>query len=316
MRMAATFAVIVWSCAVAVPALADIPITDAAQLTRRSETASVTVKLVPITTQRQEANGGVKCAVTTGKKADVTDPTVQPQPGSGRQMIRPFAPDMPAAPAPGAQGAALNSQTLFKSAGDVIAGLNASRSTLGAAQLDVRTASQQVGTAPTVMAALDMNSAARLRNNLAWNSAIGSANLWVTALNALNLAMTSDLSRAASGMRTATTLATNAIAPACPDGTIGSGTFASPCRPATSCSTTPPGTPTDPGCVTGRYANTDGNVLFTLARIQEAAQGAAAAAPAMQAPATRAPTVQVSTVQAPLLTKDGAALANIQSSAR
>ena len=185
----------------AAPALADIPVNDAAQLTQRSQTASTTVKLVPVTTQRQDANSGVKCAVTTGKKAAITNPTVQPQSGAGSQTIQSYGPDLPATPDPTAQGAALNSQTLFKSSGDVVAGLEASGSTMTAAQSAFKAAGQQVGTAPTVMAAIDMNSAARLQNNLAWNSATGSANLWVTALNALNLAMTSDMSRSALGMK-------------------------------------------------------------------------------------------------------------------
>ena len=80
-------------CGVA-PALADIPVDDAAQLTQRSQTASTTVKLVPVTTQRQDANSGVKCAVTTGKKATITNPTVQPsavwahRPASASQPYR------------------------------------------------------------------------------------------------------------------------------------------------------------------------------------------------------------------------------------
>lgn len=185
----------------AVPALADIPVNDAAQLTQKSLTAGTTVKLVPVTTQRQDANNGVHCAVTTGKKASVTNPTVQPQSGAGAQAIQSYAPDQPTTPDTTAQGAALNDQTLFQSSGNVVAGLNASGSTMTAAKSAFQSASQQVGTAQTVMASIDMNSAARLQNNLAWNGAIGSANLWVTAINALNLAMTSDMSRAALGMR-------------------------------------------------------------------------------------------------------------------
>ncbi|WP_245439177.1 hypothetical protein [Bradyrhizobium sp. SK17] len=226
-------------CGVA-PALADIPVDDAAQLTQRSQTASTTVKLVPVTTQRQDANSGVKCAVTTGKKATITNPTVQPQSGAGSQAIQTYGPDLPATPDPSAQGAALNSQTLFKSSGDVVAGLDASGSTMTAAQSAFKAAGQQVGTAPTVMAAIDMNSAARLQNNLAWNSAIGSANLWVTALNALNLAMTSDMSRSALGMRATAGAAQATSGPVCPVGMVGSGTAAVPCRAPSACSTTPP----------------------------------------------------------------------------
>jgi hypothetical protein len=253
------------------PVLADIPVNDSAQLTQRSQTASATVKLVPVTTQRQDANSGVKCAVTTGKKATITNPTVQPQSGAGRQAIQSYGPDLPATPDPTAQGAALNSQTLFKSSGDVVAGLEASGSTMTAAQSAFKAAGQQVGTAPTVMAAIDMNSAARLQNNLAWNSAIGSANLWVTALYALNLAMTSDMSRSALGMRATASPAPVTSGPVCPVGMTGSGTASNPCRTPTACSTTPPGSSPDPSCVSARYVDTDGNVIFYLAQAQNAA---------------------------------------------
>jgi hypothetical protein len=253
------------------PALADIPVNDAAQLTQRSQTAGAVVKLVPVTTQRQDANSGVKCAVTTGKKPNITNPTVQPQSGAGSQAIQSYGPDQPATPDPIAQGAALNSQTLFKSSGDVVAGLGASNSTMAAAQSAFKAAGQQVGTAPTVMAAIDMNSAARLQNNLAWNSAIGSANLWVTALNALNLAMTSDMSRSALGMRATASPTPATSGPVCPVGMTGSGAAADPCRAPTACSTVPPGSSPDPSCVRARYVDTDGNVIFYLAQTQNAA---------------------------------------------
>src|SRR5256885_16995975 len=94
----------------AAPAAANIPVDDAAQLAQRSETAGATVKLVPITTQRQDANQGVKCAVTTGKKASVVAPTVKPQAGAGSRTIQAYAPKMPAAPASDAQGAVLSTQ--------------------------------------------------------------------------------------------------------------------------------------------------------------------------------------------------------------
>jgi hypothetical protein len=121
------------------------------------------------------------------------------------------------------------------------------------------------------MAAIDMNSAARLQNNLAWNSAIGSANLWVTALNALNLAMTSDTSRSALGMRATASATQPTSDPLCPAGMAGSGTAADPCRAPSACSTTPPGSPPDPACVSARTIDTDGNVIFYLARAQSAA---------------------------------------------
>jgi hypothetical protein len=264
----------------ATPALADIPVNDAAQLTQRSQTASTTVKLVPVTTQRQDANSGVKCAVTTGKKAGVTNPTVQPQSGAGSQAIQSYGPDLPASPDPSAQGATLNSEMLFKSSGDVVAGLDASRQSMSAAQSAFQAAGQQVGSTQTVMAAIDMNSAARLQNNLVWNGAIGSANLWVTALNALNLALNSNMSRAATGMRATVTSTQPATGPACPVGMIGAGTASNPCRSPTACSTTAPGSSPDPSCISARHVDTDGNVIFYLAQAQAAAATGNIGAPA------------------------------------
>lgn len=260
----------------ATPVFANVPVNDAAQLTQRSETASTTVTLVPITTQRQDANKGVRCAVTTGKKANVTNPTVQPSAGAGVQAIQAYGPNLPATPDTTVQGATLNLQTLFQSAGNVVGGVDASRSTTVAAQSAFRTASQEVGTADTVMGALDMNSAARLQNNLGWNGVIGSTNLWLTALNALNIAATSDTSRAAGGMQAAVTTQQTASGQVCPVGMIGAGTAADPCRVTTTCQTTPPGSAPDPACVSARYVDTDSNVLSYLDQIQDAARAASA----------------------------------------
>lgn len=257
------------------PALANVPVKDAALLTRQSETAGVKVKLLPITTQRRDANRGVNCAVTTGKKANVADPTVQPQVGAGARTIQPYSPESRITPNGSARGAALSKETLFQSAGTVVGGIDASRSTLQAAQGAFRTAGQQAGIGETVMAALDMNSAARLQNNLAWNQAINSANLWVTAINALNLARNSDVSRAAGGMRATTSARGAQTGTVCPIGMIGSGTAADPCRSPSTCQTTAPGVPPDPACVSPRYVDAAGNVLFFLEQIQNAAAVAA-----------------------------------------
>lgn len=258
----------------AAPALANVPVNDAALLTKQAETAGTTVKLVPIKTQRKDANKGVKCAVTTGKKADVTNPTVQPQSGDGARKIQAYSPENSVTPAAGAKGAALNNQTLFQSAGNVVGGLDASRSTLQAAQNGFHTTGQQVGTAETVMAALDMNSAARIQNNLTWNEAINSTNLWVTALNALNLARISDGSRAAGGMRAGGATHPASTGTVCPTGTTGSGTALDPCRATSSCQSPKAGTSGDPACVSPRYVDTAGNVLFFLEQIQNAAAAA------------------------------------------
>jgi hypothetical protein len=223
---------IIGSCLWAGSAAASIPTIDAAQLTQHARTSSSTVQLVPIEGKRKDANQGVHCAVTTGKKASVSNPTVQPQSGAGSRMIQSYAPDMPPAPVAGAQGDTLNDQTLFKSTGDVAAGVDAGHATTAAVLSEFQTASRQVGTATTVMAALDMNSAARLQNGLAWNSVAGAANLWVQALNALNLAATSDASRTAIAMRTTFAAAPSTLVGVCPTGLVGTGSAADPCRSA------------------------------------------------------------------------------------
>ncbi len=258
------------SCVASGTAWAAVPTIDAAQLTQHSQTSSTTVQLVPITTKRQDTNDGVRCAVTTGKKAEISDPTVQPRTGAGSSAIHSYAPDMPTPPVGEARGAALNSQAIFKSTGDVVESVEASQATLGAAQSAFQKASSEVGTATTIMAAIDMNSAARLQNSLAWNGVTGSANSWVTAANALNLARNSDMSRASTGMRSLSASATGHTAPICPTGMVGSGTFGDPC-PTPTCSTTPPGTPADPACAGPRYVDSDANVRAYLAAMQDTA---------------------------------------------
>lgn len=275
--MRVLIAPLIASCLWAGSAAASIPTIDAAQLTQHARTSSSTVQLVPIEGKRKDANQGVHCAVTTGKKARVSDPTVQPQSGAGSRMIQSYAPDMPAAPVAGAQGAVLNSQTLFKSTGDVTAGVDAGHATIAAALSGFQAASRQVGTATTVMAALDMNSAARLQNGLAWNSVTGAANLWVQALNALNLAATSDASRTAIAMRTTVAAASSTLVGVCPTGLSGTGSAADPCRSAIC-------TASAATCVSS--SATDGaNVIFVMAPPNALAAELAAALQTLQASA-------------------------------
>lgn len=266
----------------ACPAIAAIPVEDAAQLTQHAMTSSSTVKLVPITTQRKDANSGVKCAVTTGKKASVSDPTVKPQAGAGSALIRDYAPELATTSVQAATGATLGRQTHFKSAGDVAAGVDASRSTTSGALTRFQADVGQVGTTTTVMASIDANSSARVENGYAWNGVIGSANLWVTALNALNLSSAGYASSAAGGMRAAPNPGPRSSVNACPVGMMGTGTTADPCKPAISCSTTPPGVSPDPGCISSRYTDTDDNVALYLASAQNASNtGAPAAYPSL-----------------------------------
>ena len=244
------------------PALAAIPVKDAAQLDRKIETSGAVIKLVPVTKKREVGNRGIKCAVTTGKKTDVADPAVKPKPGGGAKIIAPYGPDMPATPTPGATGGNLSRQYLFKETGDVASGVSASQSSVGAAQTRFQQASRQVGAAPTVMAAFDANSAAKLQNGFAWNGVIESANLWVTALNALALFDVSRTSHAASGMKAAGSSSGDIhLCPADRVGTPG----AAAAKP-------------DPACANGRYLDTNENVAAYLAGIQQQYQAASGGA--------------------------------------
>ncbi len=229
------------------PAWADIPTIDALQLDQHTKTSGTTVTLVPITTNRQSANGSVHCAVTTGKKAGVTNPTVQPQDGAGAQVIQSYSPSSPATPSTSATGGTLNDQTFFSSTGNVVGGLTASQSTLSATSSLFQSATPQVGTAPTIMGAFDMNTSARLQNGLVWNNAISAANLWVTTLNALNLSLTSGMSQVAAAMQS-----------------TASGSSAA----ASSISLCPT---TIVGCVGTRTASSSGAISAFLAGVQAAA---------------------------------------------
>lgn len=254
-------------------ASANVPVSDAALLGKQSETSSVKVKLVPITTKRQDASRGVNCAVTTGKNAVVTDPSVQPQSGAGAKAIQSFSPESPVTSNADATGAALSHLTLFQSAGAIFGGGDANRSTTQRARSAFQTASRQAGTVETVMGALDSNSGVRLQNNLAWNEAITMANLWVTAVNALNLALNGDISRAASGMRSVSAVMM-AKGSGCPPGTFASGRATELCRTPSTCETTGARATPDPGCVSPRYVDTFGNVLASLEQVQNAASAA------------------------------------------
>lgn len=282
MRMLVALAILVASLILALPALANIPVNDAAQLDRHAQTAGATTKLVPLTGQRKDANTGIKCSVTTGKQGSVKDPAIRPVAGAGAKVIQKYDPSMPAVPAAYARGGLLASQTHFSTTGNVIGDIEASRSSLAAAQDAFRTAGLQAGSAPALMGAIDMNSAARVQNGLAWNGAIDSANVWLTAINALNLALASDASRAAAAMEMGSGGQSRTTYPACPAGMAGNATSADPCRLQQRCSAMPLGTTPDPACVSARVSSNNGNVLFYLARAQ--AQNNADAADALIQP--------------------------------
>jgi hypothetical protein len=155
----------------------------------------------------------------------------------------------------------LSAQQLGSETGKVIAGVEATQGTVQATQGAYRARSGEVGSTKTVMEAFDQNTSIRIQNGMSWNQTIATANLLVQALNALNLANQSDTSQGARVL----------VGPrppllpgrTCPAGMTGTGTAADPCRPS-QCSTTPSGTPADPGCIVRRYVDSDGNVRTYL----------------------------------------------------
>jgi hypothetical protein len=256
--------------AMAAPAAADVPVIDVLQLDPRSETKATTVKLVPVKDDRKTTSAGVTCAVTTGRKAEVKDPGVKPTAGAGRKTVQAYAPDLPATPTAGATGGRLARETDFQTAATVVEGVRASQGTVTANRDTYTGLSGPVGSAPTVMAAMDQNSAIRVQNGLSWGQGASAGNLWVQALNALNLVGVSARSRAAEAMHFP--VAVTLSAPPTPGLGIGA------CAAGQIANTNPATRAAEP-CLTPRYVDTDTNVAAYLAQIQAVALAAAGVRP-------------------------------------
>lgn len=245
-----------------VPAMAAVPVNDAAQLERKAETSGKTLEMKSVLTQQNQKRAGVKCAVTTGKKGSVQNPATEPNTATGSNAVRPYGPDLPAQPQQGATGGTLNEQTLGATAGRTVAGVDASQSGVAATGDAYRARSGETGRAQTVMQAFDENSSIRIQNGMTWNQTMNAVNLWVQALNALNLAAQSDMSQGAGAVNPLVT--PTPPGPTCPMGYTGTGTAADPCRPPGCAATSP-----DNSCVLRRYVDSNGNVVTYLARMQE-----------------------------------------------
>ena len=243
------------------PAIAAVPVNDAAQLERKSETSSKTLEMKSVLTQQSQKRAGVKCAVTTGKKGSVQNPSTEPNAATGSNAIRPYGPELPAQPQQGATGGTLNEQTLGATAGKTVAGVDASQSGVAATGDAYRARSGEAGRAGTVMQAFDENSSIRVQNGMTWNQVMNATNLWVQALNALNLASQSDMSQGAGAVNP---LVTPTPPQVCPAGFAGTGTASDPCRPPGCSSTVASNT-----CVIRRFIDANGNVLTYLERVQE-----------------------------------------------
>lgn len=264
-----------------IPALAAVPTRDQAILNQRTETSTVKVRLLDTTKKTGTNTKGIRCATTTGQRGSTRDTTQPVTPNGGDRRVQQFdpgiqrAPDTTSSPAgnsPINPGRNAQQRALMDGTSTVIGGVDTQAAIIPDTQAQYRQLGQGVGTAPTVMGALDQNSAVRIQNGLTWNQTTQSANLLVQALNTANLFNVGQVSASAGGMNTGLPQPTPTGGGMCAAGFIGRGTTDDPCRPATSvCSTTPPGTTPDPACISQRYIDRSGNVATYLGGVQDAA---------------------------------------------
>jgi hypothetical protein len=290
MRVWRAFAILAVLAAGTGSALAAVPTRDQAILNQRTETSTVKVRLLD-TTRKTDTNArGIRCATTTGQRGTTRDTTQPVAPNGGDQRLRQFDPGVQRAPdttssppgnPPINPGRNAQQRALMDGTSTVVGGVDVTAAIIPDTQAQYRQLGQGVGTAPTVMGALDQNSAVRIQNGITWNQSTQSANLLVQALNTANLFNVSQLSASAGGMNTGLPVPNPTSGGMCAVGYIGRGTADDPCRPATSvCSTTPPGVAPDPSCVSQRYVDRSGNVAVYLGGVQDASLTALILAPA------------------------------------
>ena len=129
-----------------------------------------------------------------------------------------------------------------------------------------QTASGRIGGSPTIMAGYDQNSSGGTQNGVSWNQVLATANLLVSAYNAINMMRVSQASQAARGMSFTSFPSGSRLLPGnaiCGAGYRGGGTANSPCIQALSqfCQSL-----LDGGCVERRVADSLGNVVVYLER--------------------------------------------------
>jgi hypothetical protein len=263
MRLLLTSAILLGSASAA---LADIPVEDAEQLTQKIQTSTLTTTLVPVQQKQRDGQKGIDCATHTGQKGAVQNNTVTPIASAGAAAVQSYAPQTPPARAANATGPTLAIQNFGSAAGDVVAGNMASQATIVSNGPTYQTASGLIGGSPTIMAGYDQNSSGGTQNGVSWNQVLATANLLVSAYNAINMMRVSQASQAARGMSFTSfssgsgLLATNSI---CGAGYRGGGTANSPCTLASSpfCQSL-----LDGGCVERRVTDSLGNVTVYLDR--------------------------------------------------
>jgi hypothetical protein len=263
MRLLLTSAFLLGS---ATAALADIPVEDAEQLTQKIQTSALTTTLVPVQQKQRDGQKGIDCATHTGQRGAVQNNTATPNSSAGAAAVQSYDSQMPPARATNATGSTLATQNLGSAAGDIVAGNMATQATIVSNGPTYQSAAGLIGGSPTIMAGYDQNSSGGTQNGISWNQVLATANLLVSAYNAINMMRVSQASQAARGMSFTSfpsgsgPLASNAI---CGAGYRGGGTANSPCILASSpfCQSL-----LDGGCVERRVADSLGNVIVYLER--------------------------------------------------
>jgi hypothetical protein len=253
-----------------VDARANVPVEDSAQLTEKSQTRSDTDKMVPVQQDQNKKQKGINCATHTGQQGNARDTTASPNQSAGAQAVKQYNPDATTAPAPGAAGPQLAAQTTESSAAKVVAGNMATQTTVTTTGPVYQQASAYAGQSATIMAGYDANSSGGVQNGMSWNQVMATANLWVEAYNAINVARVSGFSQGAQAMRFIPWAV--AIAPAnsaCGVGYRGNGSAADPCVATSSavCQSL-----SDGGCWERRYVDGAGNVVIFLESISASTQ--------------------------------------------
>ncbi|MER9058317.1 hypothetical protein [Mesorhizobium sp. M0910] len=249
-------------------AMAAVPVSDSSILSQRSEDKADKVQIKLIQEDTKSATQGVKCSVTTPKKAqNVTSPKASVDPASDRASLEQVNPDIKGSSAfastgsgSGAVGGNAGERSLLDSTGQVVGGMNGSMSTVAPNKQVFETMGQDIGTDKTVMEAFDRNSGIRAQGGLTFNEVIQATGFFAQAFNVRNIGTATLTSRGSSGLvvpipQPAPPASSGSTS--CPAGTSGGGTVGNPC-----CSST------DSACTAPRTTDTVENVSPVLSQIQ------------------------------------------------
>ena len=166
----------------------------------KDTTQTTTTNTVPVQQNNNKGQGGINCATHTGQQGTTQNNTQPPSAATGNNAVQQYDPQAASAPANPTTAPGVATQNLEQTSGGVVAGNAATQSTITANGPTYQTASAGVGPAATIMAGYDQNSSLGAQNGLSWNQVLQTANIWVSAYNAINVFRNAQLSQAARAM--------------------------------------------------------------------------------------------------------------------